>query len=76
MERQREMQVGLLLDGRQIDHAELAHRLDAVRILDTSLFHRLTGTLDDAGGCGLAHEHVSRFLGQHEAAGARERIEA
>ena len=28
---------------------------------------------DDAG---LAHEHVVRFLGQHEAAGARERVEA
>ena len=39
-------------------------------------FHRLAGALDDAGDAGLADEHVMRFLGQHEAAGARQRIEA
>ena len=30
----------------------------------------------DAADAGLADEHVVRFLGQHEAAGARQRIEA
>ena len=76
IERQREVQVRLLLDGRQVDHAELAHLLDVVRIVDAGLLHRLAGALHDAGDAGLAHEHVVRFLGQHEAAGARERIEA
>ena len=32
--------------------------------------------LDGAADAGLADEHVVRFLGQHEAAGARQRIEA
>ena len=38
--------------------------------------HRLAGALDDARHAGLADEHVVRFLGQHEAAGARQRVEA
>ena len=76
IERQREMQVGLLLDGRQVDDAELAHRCDVVGIVDAGCLHRLAGALDDAGDAGLADEHVVRFLGQHEAAGARQRIEA
>ena len=38
--------------------------------------HGLAGALDGAADARLAHEHVVRFLGQHEAAGARERIEA
>src|SRR3546814_8781610 len=33
-------------------------------------------SLDDPHDAGLAHEHVVGLLGQHEAAGARERIEA
>ena len=66
----------LLLDGRQVDDAELAHLLDLVRVVDAGLLHRLAGALDDAGDAGLAHEHVVRFFGQHEAAGARQRIEA
>src|SRR2546430_9806917 len=33
-------------------------------------------TLFRSADAGLAHEHVVRLLGQHEAAGARERIEA
>ncbi len=76
IERQREVQVRLLLDGRQVDDAELAHFLDLVRVGDAGLLHRLAGALDDAGDAGLAHEHVVRFFGQHEAAGARQRIEA
>jgi hypothetical protein len=32
-------------------------------------------TPDDAADAGLAHEHVVGFLGEHEAAGARQRVE-
>ena len=76
IERQREMQIGLLLQRRQIDHAERAHPLDIRRIVDAGVAHRLAGALNDALHAGLADEHVVRFLGQHEAAGARQRIEA
>ena len=38
--------------------------------------HRLAGALDGAADAGLADEHVVRLFGQHEAAGARQRIEA
>ena len=50
--------------------------LDVVRVVDAGRLHRLAGALDDAADAGLADEHVMRFLGQHEAAGARQRIEA
>ena len=70
VERQRVVQVHLLLDRRQIDHAQRPHPIDVVGILDSRLAHRLTGALDDAGHAVLADEHVERFLGQHEAAGA------
>ena len=50
--------------------------LDVVRVLDAGRLHRLAGALDGAPDAGLADEHVVRFLGEHEAAGARERIEA
>ena len=70
------MQVQLLLDRRQIDHAERTHLGDLVRILDAGFLHRLAGALHGAGNAGLADKHVMRFLGQHEAAGARQRIEA
>ena len=61
--------------GRSID-AERAHALDVVGVLDAGLLHRLAGALDGAPDASLADEHVMRFLRQHEAAGARERIEA
>ena len=69
------MQVRLLLDGRQIDDTELAHGGDIVGVLHAALLHGLAGSLDHPPHPGLAHEHVVRLLGQHEAAGARERIE-
>ena len=50
--------------------------LDVVRVLDAGRLHRLAGALHGAADAGLADEHVVRFLGQHEAAGARQRIEA
>ena len=43
---------------------------------DAGCLHRLAGALHDAADAGLADEHVMGFLGQHEAAGARQRIEA
>ncbi len=76
VERQGVVQVHLLLDGGQIDHAQRPHPLDVVGILDPRLPHRLTGALDDARDTVLTDEHVERFLGQHEAAGARQRVEA
>ena len=76
VERQRVVQVELLLDGRQIDHAERPHLVDGVRVVDTGRLHRLAGALHDAADAGLADEHVMRLFGQHEAAGARQRIEA
>ena len=45
-------------------------------IADAGLPHRLAGPLHHAGDAGLADEHVVRLFGQHEAAGARQRIEA
>ncbi len=47
-----------------------------VRVLDAGLLHRLAGALQGAADAGLADEHVVRLFGQHEAAGARQRIEA
>src|SRR6266851_5403920 len=38
--------------------------------------HDLAGPLHDAPHPALAHEHVVGLLGQHEAAGARQRVEA
>ena len=70
------MQIELLLDGRQVDDAEVADLFDLVRILDAGRLHRLAGALDGAADAGLADEHVMRLFGQHEAAGARQRIEA
>ena len=40
------------------------------------LAHFLAGPLHDAHDAGFAHEHVVGLLGQHEAAGAGERVEA
>ena len=70
------MEVQLALQERQVDHAELAHRLDVVGILDAGFHHRRAGGLDRALDPGLADEHVMGLFGQHEAAGARQRIEA
>ena len=70
------MQVGLALHGRQVDHAELAHGLGVMGIGDAGFLHRAAGLFHDAADAGLAHEHVVRFLGEHEPGGAGERIEA
>ena len=47
----------------------------APRVLALILLHELGGAPHDARNPGLADEHVVRFFGEHEARGARERIE-
>ena len=76
VEGQGEMQVGLFLNRRQVDHPKRPDSLDVIRIVDAGCFHCLGGALDDAGDAGLADEHVVGFFGEHESAGAREWIEA
>src|SRR5476651_2848577 len=76
IEREREMHIGLLLDGRQVDDPKLADRRLIVRVVNAGRLHGLAGALDHACDAGLADEHVMSFFGQYEAAGARERIEA
>eukprot|EP00043_Microstomoeca_roanoka_P022424 m.486 g.486 ORF g.486 m.486 type:complete len:462 (-) comp217_c1_seq1:31-1416(-) len=76
VERQRVMQVQLLLDRRQVDDAQIADLVDVIGVGDAVGVHHLAGPLDRAAHAGFAHEHVVRFLGQHEAAGARQRVEA
>jgi hypothetical protein len=46
------------------------------RSMTPSRLHRFASALNGAADAGLADEHVVRLLGQHEAAGARQRIEA
>src|SRR5262245_11232447 len=70
VEGDRAVEVQVPLDGAQIDPAVLP---EVVRLV---LAHQLAGALDDAHDARLPHEHVVRFLGEHEATGARERIEA
>ena len=76
VERQRIVQIELLLHGGEIDDAEVADLVDTARVLDAGRLHRLAGALNRAADAGLADEHVVRFLGEHEATGARERVEA
>lgn len=70
------MQMQLLLNRRQVDDPQRADLGDIGGIGDPGLLHRLAGALHDAADAGLADEHVMRLFGQHEAAGARQRIEA
>src|SRR6516162_6018441 len=74
VEGQRIVQVELLLNGRQIDDAEVADLVDIARVLDAGRLYRLAGALNRAADAGLADEHVVRLLGEHEAAGARQRV--
>src|SRR2546422_3872744 len=64
------VEVQVALDGRQIDPTVLA------QIVRLVLAHELASALDDAHDARLAHEHVVRLLGKHEAARARQRVEA
>ena len=69
------MEVQFALQERQVNDAELARRLKII-MLDAGFHHRQAGRLDRPLDAGLADEHVMGFLGQHEPAGARQRIEA
>ena len=71
-----DVEVRLALQERQIDDAERPDGLDVVRILDPGLDHRRAGRFDRPLHARLADKHVMGFLGQHEPAGARQRIEA
>ena len=64
--------VDVFLDQAEIDRAVVA---DALRVVGVQLLHDLQRPPDDPAEAGLADEHVVGFLGQHEAAGARQRIE-
>src|SRR5579863_3126797 len=64
------MKVYILLNDREIDSAVLA---DPVAVV---LLHKPASTRDHAADTRFADEQMMRLLGQHEAAGARERIEA
>ncbi len=72
VERHAVVEIQVALDGWQINHAEIA---DLVGILDLVSRHHVGGPLHDAADAGLADEHVMCFLGQHEPARARQRIE-
>ena len=76
IQRQGEMEIQLLLDRRQVDHAQGPDRLDIRGILDAGLPHGLAGALDRTSDPGFADEHMMRFFRQHETAGAAQRIEA
>src|ERR1700733_9391312 len=64
------MKVYILLNDSEVDSAILTDYVGVV------LFHQLTSAADDAAHSRFADEEMMRLLGQHEAAGARQRIES
>ena len=72
VERGRAPEVEIFLQQRQVHRAGGA---DPIRVVAAELLHHLQRALDHAADSRLADEHVVRFLGQHEAAGARQRVE-
>ncbi len=68
-----EVEVEVLLQRGKVDHAQAAQ---PGRVVGLVLVHHVAGALDDARNARFADEHVVRLLGQHEAAGARQRVEA
>ncbi len=66
------VEVQVALDGAQIDDAG---RAQARRVVGLQLVHRRAGARDDTRDAALADEHVVRLLGEHEARGARQRVE-
>jgi len=50
-------------------------RVRSLGVIAAQRLHDFEGTLDDAGDAAATDEHVKGFLGQHEPAGARQRIE-
>ena len=63
------MEIQVFLERRQIDDPEPPHVVGAV------LAHDFAGALHHPGKSGDSDEHVVRFLGEHEPAGARQGIE-
>ena len=70
------MHVQLFLNRWQVDHAQIAHFVNIAGVADAGPVHRLHRGLNRAPDTGFTDEHVMRFLGQHEAAGAAERVKA
>src|SRR3990172_6900150 len=69
VQRHRVVKVEVPLQGPQVDPAKL------VDVVGLVLAHELARPLDDAPDARFAHEHVVRLFREHEAAGARERVE-
>src|SRR5712692_172884 len=67
------MEVQVALKRLQINDP---HRAYVGRIINFVLFHHTAGALDDAADARLPDEHMVRFLGEHEPASPRERVEA
>src|SRR5712691_9330687 len=72
IERRAEPEIEIALQERQIHRAPAADRPGAVA---ADLLHHLERAPYDPAEAGLADEHVVGFLGQHETAGAGERVE-
>src|SRR5260370_8907586 len=66
------MEIEIALNGLQIDYAERAHIRGSV---DFVFLHDFAGALNNAAHATFSDEHVMRFFGEHEPAGACERIQ-
>ena len=69
IDRNGKVEVEIALDGVEIDAAMGRDILRFMRL------HQFAGPLNDALNTGVADEHMVRFFGQHEAAGARQGVE-
>src|SRR5256884_2414604 len=70
IERIAEPKIDVLLNDFEWNGAQLPH------IFVWVLFHQLRGPFDNAAQSRIADKHVMRFFGQHELAGARQRLES
>ncbi len=73
IERNAVVEVQVALHGGQIDYAQAAQ---LGRIVGAMLCHDFGGALQNAADARFAYEHVVGFFREHEASGARERIES
>ena len=71
--RNAEMEVDVFLNGGQIDDAG---RPQPLRIVRLQLAHHLGGALRHPHNPAFAHEHMMRLFGEHELAGAGQRVES
>jgi len=72
VERYAVVEIQIALDRRQVDRSLCAH---LIWMLHVVLFHD-SHVRATRARCRLADEHVVRFLGEHEAGGAGQRVEA